>query len=458
MLSILLSVAIVSWFVAIYPVARRLLATATPPQNAPLRTPVALVATFAFMPLVFVIPREDGTAFLEEGLTASNVVTLILTGLTGLYVGYKVLMDRRILLVPFSMPYLPFTLMIAVDGVSSLWSIVPSYTAYRTVELSVFYLATILIFDRSDIQRRLADLLALFVVVWLLAVSPIIATSLAGGIVFSAAKNNMMPLVCAALAFLVVFDGRAPRRTAYLLLALAGFTIAGSAASTGALAAVAPAMMIASSHRPVRVLGYAAAAFACVAFLVLMLGLSAFPALLDLLSLVLQKPPEELANATGRGTFWPTFIEATRHRVLGSGFSAADRFVQLLIPTTALAEELGREAVFITSSHNMFLGAWAGTGLVGLGFAYLVLASAVQWGLKLDLGGRRFVVSLVLFLVLNGMTTPGIFQDWNVNVLGFVAALAYARVGALNRARAAFQAISLSAGARPRLARVWRAS
>lgn len=433
MLSFLLVVAIVVWFALLYPVAGRNLRTRTVPQNAPLAIPVALVATFAMMPLVFTVPRDDGNAVLEQGLTASNIVMIVMTGLTGLYLVVKVALDRRVLLVPFSVPYLPFTLMILVNGASTLWSIVPVYTAYRTIELAIFYLASILIFDRSDIERRLADLLALFTVVWLLAVAPIIVTSLASGIVFSSAKNNMMPYVCAMLAFAVVFDPAARRRGAYFVLAVVGFVIAGSAASTGALIALAPGVLIASAHRRLRILGYVATVVVCAAFLVLMLGLSAFPALLDLLSAILQKPAEELANATGRGTFWPTFLAATRDHLVGSGYSAADRFVQLLIPTTELADTLGREAVFITSAHNMFLSAWAGTGLIGIGFCALVLGSAVRWGLELDSGGRRLVVTSVIFLVLNGMTTPGIFQDWNVNVLAFVALLAFIRVGVLKR-------------------------
>lgn len=459
MLSLLLSVAIASWFALLYPIVRRVVTTNMPPQNARLALPLALVAIFAFMPLVFVVPRQDGTAILQEGLTASNIVTVFLTGMTGLYVGGKILSDRRALLVPFSMPYLPFTLMIAVNGLSALWSIVPSYTAYRTVELSIFTLASILIFDRADIERRLADLLAIVIVAWLAASLPVVVTNLAGGIVFSAGKHNMMPLVCAALGFLVTFDRRAPRRIPYFLLAVAGFAIAGSAASTASLAAVVPGMMIASASRPVRVLGVTAAALAGVLFVMLLSGLSSFSGLLDLLSVVLQKPVEELANATGRGTFWPTFIEATRDRVIGSGFSAADRFVQLLIPTSGLAEELGRETVFIASSHNMFLSAWAGTGVIGLGFAAVVLGTAFRWGMRLDLSGRRFVVSLMLFLCLNGMTTPGIFQDWNVHVLGFVAALAYARIALLNRSRIQSWRLELPAGAhRSPLEQVWRAS
>lgn len=435
MLTSLLIIAILSGLLLLYPVARAGLATTMGPGDGPLAAPMVLVAVFAFMPLVFSIDREAGTAVLEEGLTASNIVTIVLTGLTGLYLAGRLLADRRILLIAFAMPYLPFTLMIVVNGLTALWSIVPAYTLYRTVELAIFYLASILIFDRGDISRRLADLLAFFIAVWLLAVSPIIVTSLAAGILFSAAKNNMMPLVCTALALLMLFGPRHPRRTAYLLLAIVGFVIAGSAASTGALLGIVPAVMIASRHRPVRVTGWVLAAATTAVFLFLIVGLSAFPELLEALSVVLQKPAEELANATGRTTFWPTFIEATRGRLFGSGFSAADRFVQLLIPTSALADTLGREEVFITSSHNMFLSAWAGSGMLGIAFAGITLLTAIRWGLKLDAGGRRMVVGVVLVLVLNGMTTPGIFQDWNVHVLVFVAVLAYARIGAAPEAR-----------------------
>lgn len=436
MLNVLLTVAAVSFFALLYPMALTHLRTNTPPYNASLPVLIVLVAAFAFTYVVFVVERESGTDFLDQGLSASNVLTLALTGLAALYLGFLILVDRRIALLPFSMPYLPFTLMIAVDALTTFWSIVPSYTAYRVVELAVFYLATILIFDRNDIRRRIADLLALFIALWLAAATPVVAASFAKGIVFSAAKDNLMPAVCAALIFVVAFDAQAPRRAAYFLLGLAGFIIAGSAASTGALMAVAPAAMIASRHQTVRLLGLAAALVAVAVFIVLMVGLSSFPDLLQALSFVLQKPVEELADATGRGTFWPTFIEATRGHLFGSGFSAGDRFIQLLIPVDTLTAEMGQKELFLASAHNMFLSVWAGSGILGLACAVLVLATAFQWGMKLDLAGRRVVLSLLLFLILNGMTTPGIFNNWNVNVLAFVAALAYARVGVLARASA----------------------
>ncbi|NEU11683.1 O-antigen ligase domain-containing protein [Methylobacterium sp. BTF04] len=427
MLNLLLFIAILTWFAMLYPLARRHLATLVQPVDARTVLPIILVATFAFMPLVFTVSRDDGNAVLEEGLTASNVITLLLTGLTALYLLAQVAMERRVLLLPFAMPYLPFTLMIGMNALSTLWSIVPAYTIYRSIELFVFFFASILIFDRTDIERRLADLLAIFILAWLAATAPIIADSLAHGIVFSAAKNNMMPFVCAMLGFLVIFRPPPRRRWAYFALAFVGFTIAGSAASTGALVAAGPAMLIASRNASLQRIGVAAAIVAVVIFVGLMLDLAAFPALLDLLATILQKPAIELANGTGRATFWPTFIEATRDHLAGSGFSAGDRFIQLLIPITALAETSGQEGIFYTSSHNMFLSAWAGTGMIGVGFAITVILTTITWGLKLDSSGRRFVVTCMLMLVLNGMTTPGLFQDWNANVLAFAGLLAFIR-------------------------------
>ena len=434
MFSIVLAAATALWFALLYPLASRHLAVAAGPRNLSPVLPMALIATFVFFHLLFDVAREDGTAILDQGLTASNKVTVAVTGLTAIYLAVRIAADRTVILVPFARPYLPFTLLVLVDAASTAWSIVPAYTAYRSVELAVFYLATILVFDRDDVERRFPGLLAAFILAWLAAAAPTIVASLASGIVFSSAKNNLMPLVCAALMTVVAFKP-VPRRKRLFALGFAGFVIAGSAASTGALlVALPPALMIASARPGRRLAGYVAAAAAVAGFVVLMLGLSMFPALLDLLSAVLQKPAAELANATGRATFWPTFVAATRDHVFGSGYSAGDRFLQLLISTSDLADAWGSDAINITSAHNMFLSAWAGTGVLGLCFACVVLGSALAWGQRLEAPDRRFVACFVLTLVLNGMTTPGIMQDFSVNTFVFVGVLAYVRVAAARRA------------------------
>lgn len=434
MLTILTAIAIASGFFLLYPILRGALQRAVGPLNASPVVPVILTATHAFMPLIFVVERADGTELLDAGLTSSNKVMMAITGATALYVAWKMAGDRRVWRLPFAMPYLPFTIMIGFDLASAAWSLVPAYTFYRAGELAVLFLASILIFDRTTIERFLPGFLMVFTGIWLAATAPTWLESIAHGTVFSAAKHNLMPMVSIALLAHAMFLARGPRaRLAEGAVAAIGFIIAGSAASTAALIGFVPAILIASRSPPVRILGALTMALCIVGFFVLMLGFSAFPGLLHFVSTVLQKPPEELTNATGRVEFWPAIIEGTRDRLFGSGFSAADRFLQLLVSASELRARVGETELNLSSAHNMFLSAWAGTGLLGLTMAVTVLAVALRWGFRLTGGGRRFVIAFVFSLILNGMTTPGIFQDWNVNVLAFVGVLAYARIRAGER-------------------------
>ena len=59
-----------------------------------------------------------------------------IAALAGCYVLWRIARDKRVLRLLFAMPYLPFTMMILFDGLSSNWSVVPTYTAYRTAGAS----------------------------------------------------------------------------------------------------------------------------------------------------------------------------------------------------------------------------------------------------------------------------------------------------------------------------------
>ena len=222
-----------------------------------------------------------------------------------------------------------------------------------------------------------------------------------------------------------------------IVLALAGLVIAGSAASTAAMVGILPAVMIASPRPLIRFAGGVVAVLCAAAFLLLTINLGDFPGLLHVVSVVLQKPEAELANATGRAEFWPVLIEATRGHYLGTGFGAGERFPQLLLPAGEFRNLLGDKDINLASAHNMFLSAWVGTGLPGIALALTIFGTAVAWALKLPRGGRRFALSVIFVLVLNGLTTPGIFSSWNVMVVPFVAVLAFVRVAVGRQARPA---------------------
>ncbi len=431
----LIASCIVVWFPLLLAAAMRDARAPMPPADLPWAVPLVLSATFAFAQLVFNVPREDGTAVLEQGLSASNIMTVVIAMTAALYVVGVVCIRRSVALLPFSADYRPYTLMIALDLLSGAWSVVPTYTLYRCFELIVFYTLAIVVFDRVDIRRRLGLILALYILSWLVVSVPAILGSLAAGIVFSSAKNNTVPIVCSTLLLWSVFEPNAAHRKMGFALGAVGFVIAGSAASTGALiCAVIPACLIASPRPGRRIGGFVLGLLIVLVFGFLIVGLSAFPELVDVLSAVLQKPADELRRATGRNEIWPIFISATRDHMFGSGFSAADRFVQLLVPAGSFPDTFVRDQFHFGSSHNMFLSAWAGTGVVGLCFAAAVLGGAMHRAMRLDIGGRRLVLSVVVMLILNGLTTPGIFQDWGPMNFAFVAMLAYTRVGALGAA------------------------
>ncbi|MBE7249530.1 MAG: O-antigen ligase domain-containing protein, partial [Actinomycetospora chiangmaiensis] len=191
MTNILFALALAVWFALLSPVALRGLAVSAPARNDPVLPPLLLVLAFTCLPYLFSVPREDGTAVLDQGLSGSNIATVAITGLTGLYVLARIAADRRVLLLAFSLPYLSFTLALGWDMLSAVWSILPTYTLYRATETATYFLATILIFDRADIMDRLPALLAAILGAWLLAVAPTVLDALSHGIVFSSAKNNL---------------------------------------------------------------------------------------------------------------------------------------------------------------------------------------------------------------------------------------------------------------------------
>ncbi len=431
MLAILTIVAFGAWFALLYPVLRRALERRVPSLNVSPILPFLLVATSALLPFVYFVNRTDGIALLAQGLSDSNRVTIAITGLAGLYVLWRVALDKRVLRLPLAMPYLPFTMMLLFDLLSTGWSVVPSFTLYRVVELAVFFLATILLFDRTTILRSLPVLLGVFIVAWLVVVAPTYIENIAHGIIFSSAKNNVMPAMCFALLFYAFFVEPDRRRRLWQIgLAFPGLVIAGSASSTAAIFGFIPAIMLASRYGPARVAGVVLAVLAVLVFMMLTVNLADFPGLLHVVSVILQKPEAQLANATGRVSFWPAVIMATRDHYFGSGFAAADRFIQLLLPPGELRNLLGDNSLNLASAHNMFLSAWAGTGLAGIALGLTVLGSTIGWAMKLPLADRRFVLSFTFVIILNGLTVPGLFGAWNVDILAFIAVLAYARVAA----------------------------
>lgn len=391
--------------------------------------PLLILVATQTLPIVFLVSRKDGNDLLEEGLSVSNVINLVLVAVGALYCAWVAFARPGVLALLRDRVMFPYCLWLGIAFLTAAWSIVPQYTVYRAVELTVMFALVVLVLDRPGFERNFVNFIAAILVSYVVVRLDLLAENLSAGIVFSSMKHNMVPALSLGIIMMFVTSRhRIPGRWFLALLALVTFVTSGSAATVGALPLLATGWLAASRSRPVRWLGNLSSIAWMIAFVVLMAALSNFPDLMETISVTLQKPVEELEKATGRGKFWPLFLDATADRNFGAGYAAGERFLQLLVDPAQLAEQLGAETVLISSSHNMLIGAWVAAGWVGLLAVVTCLALTWREGLRLDLAGRRFVLPMMLLLIANAMTTPGPFGEFNLHTLLYAAILVFIRV------------------------------
>jgi exopolysaccharide production protein ExoQ len=389
--------------------------------------PTILLVAFFMVPWVFQVSRTRGTAVLEEGLTLSNILSVAIVAVSALYLVVLVVRNIELLRLPTDKILFPFCLAIGFAFLSSAWSVAPLYTLYRTTELLVLFTISLLIFDRERFGPAFVTFNAVMIGVWLLVDGARIADNVANGIIFSSGKHNLTPLMCmSVLSYLYAFHCDARYKWPLGVLCVVGFIVGGSAAAVGATPLLVTGVMAASPRPWVRRLGWVASATYLALFIFLLVGLSQYPDLMEFIGTVLQKPVAELAENNGRSEFWPIFIEAARDRPFGGGFAAAERFIQL-VNYDAVLRILGPNDVFIASAHNMAIGAWVGMGWVGICILITTLGHALLAASRLDVSARRFVYPVVLMVIANGMTTPGILGEFNPHTITWVALLAFLR-------------------------------
>ncbi|MBU1213090.1 MAG: O-antigen ligase family protein [Alphaproteobacteria bacterium] len=442
MLLALSGLAILTWFAVVYWMIRPV--RVVPVAQAEFWVPALLLATFFHLPSAFAVIRKSGTALIEQGLSSSNILTIAVVAVSAVFLLWTLIRYDRLLELLGDRILFPFLLTIAIAICSTLWAIFPLYTFYRAVELGVMFILVVLALDRRDFAKAFINLHVLLLGVWLVISAPEIASSLSNGVVFSSAKQNLIPLMSLSLLWFVMVFPRASRyRLAVGLLAVTAFIAAGSAATVATIPLFALGFMIAANSIWVRGAGVLLTLGYFAVFIFLLVGLSQFPDLVDIIASALQKPPAELLNATGRNELWPLFIEASHNRSFGAGF-ASERFLQLLVDFTAVQERLGQKEIFFNSAHNMLIGSWLATGWLGLATIAICLASAFREALRLDIPGRQFIIPLLLALIANGMTVQGIFGEFNLHTVTWAALLVMIRVEL--RARSVMQSAPASPG------------
>jgi hypothetical protein len=250
-----------------------------------------------------------------------------------------------------------------------------------------------------------------------------IIESLESEVVFSSAKDNIFPAV-AFFTIVIAFYTRGLQAYACMTFGLLAFAAAGSAASTFAMLASATVPLMYSRRILVRLFAY----FGLLVTSVLIIHFFLFPGRLQELAHfvggIIQKPVEELTSATGRYVIWDVLVTATKDNVFGSGFGS-DRFVQLLAGLPTVVEVWGAEQVNLASAHNALLSSWVASGYVGVSAVLIVYISAVQWCISGPSSVRPGASACITFLILNGLTVPGIGAVYTVQTLVWLECLAW---------------------------------
>lgn len=443
--SSIVALGVAAWFGLLFPLCRPR-ATASLAEGD-WRMPALLLSAFFYVPYAFLVQRGGGTELLEQGLSSSNVLTIGIVAIAAVYLAWCIAGTPRLATLLLDRVLFPFWLFVAIAIASTAWSVVPSYTVYRSLELAVMFGVCLVAFDRTRFSHGFIAVHVVLLVGWLAVHAVEMFEDLAQGIVFSSAKDNMLPLLCVSLILFLALEPRRPRGTwAIVLFAVACFIAAGSAATVAAIPLIVTGLLAASANPAVRRIGAVASATWMLLFTVLLAGLGSFPQLMELVSAILQKPIVELEQATGRGQFWPLFFDATAGHNFGSGFAAGERFIQLLLDPAAVQERMGRPNVFIASAHNMVIGAWVAMGWLGLLAMTACLVLAWREAKRLDVHSRRYVFPMLLVLFANGLTTPGLFGEFNMHTI------AWAGVLCLIRSRQTALATAIASGRRPAIA------
>jgi exopolysaccharide production protein ExoQ len=363
--------------------------------------------------------RSDALAILNDDFSIGNVSEIIWTTIAAIYLFYILITGRFRVDWFLRTPYFSIFLLIFLFLLSTGWSIVPSYTLYRSSELVVWVCLYVYFFTTLEPFIYKINFLAVYCLTWMLFNSPLLVESLSQYIIFSAIKDNFLP----AVGFSVAILGWTTRsRLVFLTIGVSTFVFAGSAAAAASAVAACFVGLVFSRSILFKLIGYTGI-FATVGFMVAyLIAPNQFPEIINLLSNILQKSTEELLDATGRYTIWNILWDETKDNYFGSGFGS-DRFIQLLGSLAEVSDRFGSNSVFIMSAHNAALSAWTAAGWPGAIALLFVFANGIRYSAAYDLTHRATATMVLSFIVINSLSIPGLGGSYSCIWLVWIATL-----------------------------------
>jgi hypothetical protein len=376
-------------------------------------TSYAVLAAFILQPLILTDPSRDPHALLQQGLSLQNVAQVVI-GLTGFGWAVWLLLTRAVRPSTLAAGVnFWIGLTIALYAISTMWSLWPSLTMFRTIQLAGFWVLTMHLFSGRPPLPRLTWCLLV------VAVSMVMCGAVFGSAdydpsrIFGRLRANQGGVVAGLLTVIVVyrlFILAESRSWSFLLpSSLTTFVLFGSLGSTIALLFAMVTLLIFRLGRhygPTTQLIILAYILPCLGVFSYAL-VNGNPDVESWVASVSGKPPEIVANATGRLPLWEEIWKTTRNNVFGFGFGAGER--ELITEVTSPAA-LGFTG---TNAENGYLAAWLSAGWLAVWMVVFLFVGVIFDATRRSYWDRAYMLPVLVFLGINNLSFHGVGSDFN---------------------------------------------
>jgi O-antigen ligase len=366
-----------------------------------------LIALWVGRVTVFVRQRSTADFAHVDATAAVQVAITVLIGLLVFFAPRASAMWRdiaRTSIVAFLAYY-------ALCLVSSGWSPLPQYTAYRSVEYAIMILAIMLaIRDSGGFEAAERAVLAVTMLVIILTLAGHVrlvgfSTDLVKWHTNSySAAAGMLFVYCAG----ELLSAQSRRKSLLRWLAVVGFAVLALGTSTASnIAALLGLVVIAVLAKSRKMLAGILAAAIVVVPLTLLLEVRSEAVTKAVFG---GKSTEEVTSLKNRSTVWESYFETfLKSPVIGHGFA--------IVST-------GRGNLMMSRPHNSVLSVLLGTGLVGLalgGFAALRLLLEALGAARAGVPGGLGSLAALLTALVNSLAMPLVFDQFEESSVVFVA-------------------------------------
>jgi hypothetical protein len=370
-------------------------------------TSYALLAAFVLVPNLFGSnSRNSQNELLTKGLSLENVTEMVLA-IAAFAWAIRLLVTRAVNVSCFTVGVnFWIGLNLALYALSMAWSLWPSLTAFRTMELGAFWILTVQLFSGRPPLSALTW--SLLVAAFLLMIGPVFLSweLYSHSQLFGFFVSNTGGILAGALMVIVLHRllilGET-RGLFFLIPSLAAFILFGSLGSTTALLFATVTLLIFRLGRhlgPVTQLMAVTYALPLIA-LCLYAVLHANPDAQAWLSSVSGKPPEMIGQASGRVKLWEEMWKLAPYNIFGYGFGAAERLLFQLLSSISI----GFDA---SNAHNGFLAAWLTAGWLGAWGVIFLFVAATFDAAKRPYFDRSYMLPTIIFLAINNLSIAGV--------------------------------------------------